>query len=416
MMNVARTRFTILVTCSVASVCQLLMSADEPEVHVLKEATTGNPTLYIASVTAPQGIESRFRDVVTRCDWFALVNQADAAAYVVTVRHVPGTPAALDVKISSQSGQLARFVQRSAGPDTDRLVFLAVDGLIKVLFDNPGLCSTKLAFAVGARHADAVVKEVFSCNFDGTDARQLTHNRSISTEPSWGAKAQSLVYTLYEQNATSVVLVDRQRQSQRRLSTFPGLNSGAALSPDGQWAVLSLSREKQVDLYLLEVATRHTRALTHDSAVESSPCWSPDGVTVCYVSDMTGKPQLYLTSARAKTQPKRLLRTSAETVSPDWSRLSNSICFATRMGSQYALAVFDMSHPSAGTKVITRAAGDWESPSWAPDGRHVVCSRRLDGQRTLWMVDTRHGRALPITRSSGAARSDHSLASWSERF
>ena len=62
-------------------------------------------------------------------------------------------------------------------------------------------------------------------------------------------------------------------------------------------------------------------------------------------------------------------------------------------------------------KVVTNAAGNWESPAWAPDGRHVVCARRLQKGRELYMVDTWHGRLIPITRGG-----DHSLPSWSEAY
>ena len=58
--------------------------------------------------------------------------------------------------------------------------------------------------------------------------------------------------------------------------------------------------------------------------------------------------------------------------------------------------------------IVTNAAGDWESPSWGPDGRHVVCSRFLNGRRELYMVDTRHGKLRPITQNG-----NHSLPSWS---
>jgi len=416
MHHVRRFRPLVPVACALLGAVQMVPRADEPEVHVRKQATEGNPTLFVASMDASEALASRFKSVVARCDWFTVVNSAEAATYLVSARQIVGTPPALDVKVSSTTGQLARFVQKAGRQDTDRLAFLAVDGLIRVLFSNPGLCATKIAFAVGVRRGDTVVKEVFTCNFDRTGARQLTHNSSISTEPSWGPKASSLVYTLYEQNTTSVVLVDRLRQTQRRLSTFPGLNAGAAVSPDGQWAALCLSQEKQVDLYLLHVSTRRIRALTRDVAVESSPCWSPNGTQICYVSDRAGRPQLYITTATTKARPRRLLRSTAETVSPDWSPLSNMICFATRMGEQYALGVVDMDNLAAGTQIVTNAAGDWEAPSWAPDGRHVVCSRRLDASRALWMVDTRHGRALPITKSGGVGAPDHSLPTWSDRF
>jgi Tol biopolymer transport system component len=67
-----------------------------------------------------------------------------------------------------------------------------------------------------------------------------------------------------------------------------------------------------------------------------------------------------------------------------------------------------MADASRERKIITNAAGSWESPSWAPDGRHLVCSRRTQSRRELYMVDTWHGRLTLISQSG-----DFSLPSWS---
>jgi Tol biopolymer transport system component len=91
--------------------------------------------------------------------------------------------------------------------------------------------------------------------------------------------------------------------------------------------------------------------------------------------------------------------------------VSNTLCFAMRMGRQYVLGVLDLNSSSPQTKIVTNAAGDWEAPSWAPDGRHVVCSHSAGGRRGLCMVDTWYGRIIPITQPQ-----DHSLPSWSDLF
>ena len=217
-----------------------------------------------------------------------------------------------------------------------------------------------------------------------------------------------MVYTLYANNATNVILMDLLGKRQRRLSSFRGLNAGADLSPDGRWAALCLSRDRRIDLYLLAVESGRLRRLTTNSAVESSPCWSPDGSRICYVSDQAGRPQLYTMPARGGNAT-RLLGNSAESVSPDWSAVSNKICYATRAGRNYVLAVMDMAQPGTPPKIITRADGDWESPSWAPDGRHIVCSHRINGKSGLAMVDSWYGRILPVTQPA-----DHTLPSWSD--
>jgi TolB protein len=376
------------------------------QVTVRKTAGAGNPGLLLRSFEAPPEVQADFRNILQRCNWFNLVSGEAGADYVLDGVLISGTLPTVDIRVVGPGGKVTHFRQQTSSNEPRWLLLRTVDSLIRRLFNNPGLCASRIAFAVGAQG----YKEIFTCYFDGTDARQLTHNRSISTEPSWGAAGAALVYTLYDRSSTGVVLIDMLQQRQRRISHSPGLNAGATLSPDGRYAALCLSRDRCVELYVLRIDNGQLTRLTRDLAVESSPCWSGDGRQICYVSDRSGKPQLYLVSA-AGGPSVRLLSGWAEAVSPDWSAVSNKICYSTRVGSQYALAVVDMGGTSREPTIITRAAGDWEAPSWAPDGRHVVCSRQQGRQRQLCMVDTWYGRVLPNTQPA-----DHSLPAWSDLF
>ena len=375
------------------------------QVDVTKSAGEANPSLVVAQFDGSDAVHKKLVDTLARCDWFTVAANAKDADYTVAARHTAGGQESLELQVVAR--KLGTFALRAtaAGGRTDEVVYRAVDALLNKAFGVPGLCNSRIAFAVGG---SGNLKEVYSCRFDGGDSRRVTHNGSISTEPTWGGSGQLLVYTLYQNNATSVVLVDMANNRQKRLSRFPGLNAGADLSPNAQQAAITLSKDRRVDLFVLSAQSGQiVRQLTSDLAAESSPSWSPRGDQLCYVSDRAGKPQLFLVSAGGGNSS-RLLRESEETVSPDWSPVSNKICFAVRQGGSYAVGVVDMADSSRERKIITNAAGSWESPSWAPDGRHVVCSRRVQSRRELYMVDTWHGRLIPITQSG-----DHSLPSWS---
>ena len=386
--------------CSLASAVTVLAQTTGT---VTAPIVNANPRLAITSFSGPADMRALLTGVLKRCDWFNLNTTAAKARYRVDARYTAGAPATLRLQVTSDKGGGFILTQPAApGRPAEDVVYRGVDAMIKKLFGAPGPCSAPIAFAMGA---PGNLKEVFTCRFDGSNMQRLTNNNSISTEPSWGPGNQKLVYTAYSGNATSVVMVDMLRKRQRRLSRFRGLNAGADLSPDGRWAALSLSRDQRIDLYLMVVASGKIKRLTQDSHVESSPCWSPSGSQICYVSNRAGKPRLYIVSANGGKG--RLLDTGsrAETVSPDWSPVSNKICFSRRMGGQYAIGVLDMK--TRKSRILTRIAGDWESPAWSPDGRHIVCSRRLGGVSSLYMVDSLQGTSMPITRGG-----DHSLPSW----
>jgi Tol biopolymer transport system component len=65
-------------------------------------------------------------------------------------------------------------------------------------------------------------------------------------------------------------------------------------SPDGRSVVYGAWHDGGYrDIYLYDVATQTSRALTRDRASDQAPCWSPDGRTVFFSSDRTGVFNIY---------------------------------------------------------------------------------------------------------------------------
>ena len=378
----------------------------EAQITVMKSAEL-NPGLCLVDFQGPPEVRAKLQKTLENCDWFTVCPTAANAKYNLRAVYTGGSSPTLEMKVTSADGQGFSFVQTVISPRHDWVIYKAVDTLLNRLFKVPGLCASNLAFVNGARG----YKEVFLCNFDGSDMMQLTYNKSISTEPSWGPHAYNLVYTLYQKNYTDVVLADMVRRSVKRISQFPGLNAGAALAHDGARAALILSKDRRVDLYVMTLNGGSVRPLTADSFVESSPCWSPDDRQICFVSDRARRPNLYLLPAAGGTgRPEPLPTGCVEAVSPDWSAVSNKICFAGGGGNSYSLMVMDMSGGAPRRAEFVLQGGNWEAPSWAPDGRHVICTREgAAGRRSLVMVDTWTGRTLPLTRDS-----ELSLPAWSD--
>ena len=74
---------------------------------------------------------------------------------------------------------------------------------------------------------------------------------------------------------------------------------GASLSPDGAQVAYVLSEYDADDdadkttLWLKDINTGDTRQMTSATSSVSSPQWSPDGTKIGFISDRSGKPQLY---------------------------------------------------------------------------------------------------------------------------
>mgnify|MGYP002678304799 FL=1 len=354
----------------------------------------GNPTLGITSFSGDASARGILETMLVRCDWFQVVkdSSADRAQARLDVT-ASGNAYLVQARISGAQERIVRV--NASGSDWHDAAAKAVDSLLAELFGVPALCTRPIAYVMTDAGGK---KEVFTIRVDGSGQKRLTHNNALSTEPAWGHSG-ALVYTLNQNNALKIVLVDLKNNRQRTISSSRGLNASAALSRDGRYVALPLSLGKQVDLYLLDLKEGRRTRLTQDRDVESSPAFSPDGAQICFVSDRTGRPQLYLISTSGG-DARRLTKGASECVSPDWSPKSNKLCYSTRVNGQYVVAVMDPSNPQGGHEIVTDAAGNWEAPSWAPDGRHIVCTRSTGGKQDLYMVDTLFHTFQPLTRGA----------------
>lgn len=354
----------------------------------------GNPTLGITSFSGDASARGILETMLVRCDWFQVVKDSSADRAQARLDVTASTNAYLvQARISGAQERIVRV--NASGSDWHDAAAKAVDSLLAELFGVPALCTRPIAYVktdAGGK------KEVFTIRIDGSGQKRLTHNNALSTEPAWGHSG-ALVYTLNQNNALKIVLVDLKNNRQRTISSSRGLNASAALSRDGRYVALPLSLGKQVDLYLLDLKEGRRTRLTQDRDVESSPAFSPDGAQICFVSDRTGRPQLYLISTSGG-DARRLTKGASECVSPDWSPKSNKLCYSTRVNGQYVVAVMDPSNPQGGHEIVTDAAGNWEAPSWAPDGRHIVCTRSTGGKQDLYMVDTLFHTFQPLTKGA----------------
>jgi Tol biopolymer transport system component len=85
-----------------------------------------------------------------------------------------------------------------------------------------------------------------------------------------------------------------------------------------------------------------------------------------------------------------------------------------KTGSGYSIAVIDMNNPQAGAKLVTSVAGSWESPSWAPDGRHLICVRKYSGKSYLYLVDSWYGKMKLL--STAKSLTSVVLPAWSPLY
>jgi TolB protein len=315
----------------------------------------------------------------------------------------------LDGSVAQKGGSIQANVQAVRNADRTRLLskgysletaqvralaHRVADDIVAAVTGRKGFASTKIAL-VGTRSG---AKELWLCDADGKGLRQLTSDRSIVVGPNWGPAGNNLFYTSFMRGFPDLYRIDLSRSKRYGVASYGGLNTGAAISPDGKTMALILSKDGNPDLYIQSLSSGTPQRMTQTlRATEASPCWSPDGNHVVYVSDQSGTPQLYIIS-RNGGRPQRLSRRGSENVAPDWGP-NGLIACASREGGRYNIAII---HPATGeTRYLPNDGADYEDPSWAPDGRHLVATRTVRYQSGLYLLDTVNDPPVALIQGGG---------------
>jgi len=283
-----------------------------------------------------------------------------------------------------------------------RLAHKVADDIVWAVKNARGIASTRIAMVgnVGGR------KDIYVCDADGANLVRITNDGTPCLTPRWSPDGNSIVYTSMRNGFPDVYLIDMRTYERRRISDFPGLNSGAVFSPDGGTLALVLSKDGNPELYTMSLrGGRITRITRTPRVAEASPSWSPDGGRIVFVSNATGLPQLYMSDRTGNA--KRIPLVGSENVSPDWGPAG--IAFCSRREGRYTICVLD---PNTGRdEQITMDLSDHEDPSWAPDGRHIACTRTQGHHSDIYILDTQKDPPIRLTTAQG----EWYCPSWSPR-
>ena len=149
-----------------------------------------------------------------------------------------------------------------------------------------------------------------------------------------------------------------------QLTSEAGLEIQPAISPDGKLVAYAAGNSAQMRIFIRPVGGGRTIPLSDDStAVETQPRWSPDGVSLLFLTrgGVSVAPAL-----GGSSRPVVAPASGADVTTAAWSPDGKEIAFV-RDDSLQAM-------PLTGDPVRTLTTGsNLHSCSWSPDGRWIAC-------------------------------------------
>jgi len=262
-------------------------------------------------------------------------------------------------------------------------------------------------------------KEIWSMNYDGTDQKQFTSYRSITTFPAVSPDGTKIAFTTYPvlpssrnaaasqfgkqtENLGQPQIYVHSLESGRKLVYYnqqASMNAASDFLPDSRHLLIySTANGGFSQIYETDLDGGDLKRITHSGSLEVEPKVNPKtGMDLVFVSGRGGTPQIYRMSIDG-TDVSRLTTGEGDAVNPSWNPDGQHIAFAWTRGFEPGnFNIFIMDVASRDVVQLTHGAGRNENPSWAPDGIHLVFSSTRGGKTQIYTSLANGGPVQQLT-------------------
>ncbi len=312
----------------------------------------------------------------------------------------------------SASGSGAEYTGAATGLRTYAHTFS--DEIHRTQRGLKGVARSKIAF-ISDRDSESILglvenratKEVYFADYDGANVRRVTISRTLNNNPAWSPNGRAIAYTAWRPHMDVFVsYIYQGRLESPAAGSLKVQNWLPAWSPDGSQLAFTSSRDGNSELYIMDADGKDLRRLTNHPGIDTSPTWSPQGHQLAFVSDRSGSTQIYVVGVDGTGL--RRITFESHCDRPTWSPAPyNEIAYSSQTGPGHDIKVVDLATNEV--RQLTFGLGTNESPSYAPNGRHVAfSSTRGSGKKQIWVIG-RDGRGLRQITTTG----NNEMPSWS---
>lgn len=270
--------------------------------------------------------------------------------------------------------ELLGFSQPASGKNLRRAAHKVSDLIFEKLTGEPGAFATNVAYVTASGQKNTKRYTLWVADADGFNPLSIVSSKDEILSPAWSPDGKWLAYASAEYDRDekrrkwSVYIQEVATGRREKAMRFRGRMSAPSWSPDGRSLAVSMNKDGNSEIYVIDLKRKKARRLTRHWAIDTEPVWMPDGRSVIFTSDRGGRPQIYKISAsggRAERLTFEGRYNARASISYDGKRMA----LIHQVGGDYRVAVMDLE--TGNLRVLTDGALD-ESPSFAPNGSMII--------------------------------------------
>ncbi len=350
----------------------------------------GDP--YLAQ--AAKDITDVIKSDLTNCGLFKIV---DPNAYIQTSYDVMSNPRFADWKVLNAEGlvggivkrngsnlqadfrlfdvftekQLAGLSKTSEAANWRRVGHQIADAIYEAMTGDKGYFDTRVVYVAESGSELQRKYRLAIMDYDGENHQFITSGSTRVLTPRFSPDRLKIAYVDFGQNDKTPTLHvhDLQSGHSESLASVEGQRMSPRFSPQGDHLILSTAKNGAASLYKMPLTTKKLEKLTSNtSTIDVSPCYSPDGSQVTFISDRGGAPQIYVGDSTGNNAT-RVSYSQGWYDNPIWSPRGDLIAFTRQSKGTFYIGVI---RPDGSGERMLDAGYLLEGPTWSPNGREIM--------------------------------------------
>ena len=186
-----------------------------------------------------------------------------------------------------------------------RQIHKIADTAHQLLFGQEGVAMTRVLFAYEPNplrtEGKEWLSEIWECDWDGANARQVTRENSYCITPVPLPKSSNqFLYVSYKSGQPKIYMSSNKGEKGKRVSDLRGNQLLPAISPQRNRVAFICDAAGRSDLFVQTInfetgeCGKPTQLFSYPRSTQASPTFSPDGSKIAFVSDKDGGMRIYL--------------------------------------------------------------------------------------------------------------------------